>query len=202
MVLFTHYVKKIKCAAHKNGLKNATCKCTLNPLVRRLESSIFLPIFPGALSATTYIGLCSLRTTLSDHHIQCSSNFQLDYCMPCDCVLDVLIGESCMTSSQLSRFFKCNISMAWSKIILYPFHSYDLVSYSRGVATNDQNISYDSILEFFVFKELHTSVICSLSGVLSCLQLVHSSMIESTLLDLGPSSFSKSSQYVGCILRR
>ena len=29
MVLFTHDVKKIKGAADKNGLKNATCKHTL-----------------------------------------------------------------------------------------------------------------------------------------------------------------------------
>ena len=43
---------------------------------------------------------------------------------------------------------------------------------------------------------LYTLVIHSLSGVLPCLQSVHSSMMESTLLDLGLRSFSKRSQYV------
>ena len=89
--------------------------------------------------------------------------------------------------------------MTWSRVILDPFRtilSHAAAELQPMIRTSLMTLSLNSSSYLQSSTRLYTLVIHSLSGVFPCLQSVHSSMMESTLLDLGLSSFSKSSQYV------
>ena len=89
--------------------------------------------------------------------------------------------------------------MTWSRVILDPFHtilSHVAADLQPMIGTSLMTLSLNSSLYSWSSTRLYTLVIHLLSGMFPCLRSVHSSMIETILLDLGLSSFSKSSQYV------
>ena len=89
--------------------------------------------------------------------------------------------------------------MTWSRVILDPFCT--ILSHAAAelqpiIRTSLITLSLNSSSYSQSSTRLYILVIHLLSGVFPCLQSVHSSLMKSMLLDLGLSSFSKSSQYV------